>query len=319
MGEAVTGETNEPPPVDTAGGSTERRHVMRSGLVALAGRPNVGKSTLVNAIVGEKVAIVSDRPQTTRRAIRGIHTTGRYQVVLVDLPGVQRPRDPLTERMAGRVRRELEGSDAALLVLNGEEGVGPGDRFIARALAQARTPVAIAVNKVDRLDRAKTVAVLQAAAALEVGESIFPISARTGRGLEELVEYLGGLMPEGPLLFDAHEISDQPLGVQLAELIREAVIRRTFQEVPHAVEVIVEEVEHPREDLMRVRALIWVESASQKGIVVGAGGRMIKAVGSAARRDIERARGCHVHLDLSVRVRRDWRGDEGLLDRLGIT
>jgi GTPase len=293
--------------------------VTRSGFVALAGRPNVGKSTLVNAIVGGKIAIVSDRPQTTRRAIRGVHTDGDRQIVLVDLPGVQRPRDALTERMAERVGRELEDSDAALLVLNGEQGVGPGDHFIARALANVRTPVTIAVNKVDRLDRAATVVVLRAAAELEVGEELFPISARTGKGVPALVEHLGELMPEGPFMFSPQDLSDQPLAVLLAELIREAVIKRTFQEVPHAVEAIVEEIEHPREDLVRVRALIWVESESQKGIVVGAGGRMVKAIGSAARKEIERELQCHVHLDLSVRVRRDWRGDAGLLDRLGIT
>ncbi|HEY5193700.1 MAG TPA: GTPase Era [Solirubrobacteraceae bacterium] len=291
----------------------------RSGFVALAGRPNVGKSTLVNAIVGGKVAIVSDRPQTTRRAIRGVHTDKQRQLVLVDLPGVQRPRDTLTERMAGRVRLELEGSDAALLVLNGEQGVGPGDRYIAQTLANASPPVAIAVNKVDRLNRAATVAMLTAAVELEVGEEIFPISARTGKGVPELVEHLAELMPAGPFMFPAESISDQPLPVLLAELVREAAIRRTFQELPHAVEAIVEEIERPREGLVRVRALIWVESESQKGIVVGAGGRMIKAIGSAARKEIERELECHVHLDLSVRVRRDWRGDEGLLDRLGIT
>jgi GTP-binding protein Era len=290
-----------------------------SGFVALAGRPNVGKSTLVNAIVGGKVAIVSDRPQTTRRAIRGVRTDGGRQLVLVDLPGVQRPRDALTERMAGRVRHELEGSDAALLVLNGEQGVGPGDRFIAAALAGGGAPVAIAVNKVDRLHRAATVAVLQAAADLDVGEEIFPISARTGGGVPALVEHLFQLMPEGPFMFSPQDISDQPLALLLAELIREAAIRRTFQELPHALEAVVEEVERPREGLVRVRALVWVESESQKGIVVGSGGRTIKAIGSAARREIERELGCHVHLDLSVRVRRDWRGDEGLLDRLGIT
>jgi GTP-binding protein Era len=291
----------------------------KSGFVALAGRPNVGKSTLVNAIVGGKVAIVSDRPQTTRRAIRGVHTDGDRQIVLVDLPGVQRPRDALTERMAGRVREEIEGSDAALLLLNGEQGVGPGDRYIAQALAVVSVPVTIAVNKVDRLDRAGTVAMLAAAAELGVGEEIFPISGRTGKGVAALVEYLAELMPVGPFMFSSQAISDQPLSVMLAELVREAAIRRTFQELPHAVETIVEEVERPREDLVRVRALIWVESESQKGIVVGAGGRMIKAIGSAARKEIERELGCHVHLDLSVRVRRDWRGDEGLLDRLGIT
>jgi GTP-binding protein Era len=290
----------------------------RSGFVALAGRPNVGKSTLVNAIVGAKVAIVSDRPQTTRRAIRGVRTEPDAQLVLVDLPGVQRPRDTLTERMAARVRQELDDCDAALLVLNGEQGVGPGDRFIAQALAQASAPVAIAVNKVDRLDRVRTVAVLQAAAELGVGEEIFPISARTGSGVEPLLRHLLGLMPEGPFLFAPQDVSDQPLSLQLAELIREAAIRRTFQEVPHAVEAVVEEVEEVRPGLTRLRALIWVESESQKGILVGAGGRMIKAIGSAARKEIERELGTQVHLDLSVRVRRDWRGDEGLLDRLGI-
>ncbi len=291
----------------------------RSGFVALAGRPNVGKSTLVNALVGEKVAIVSDRPQTTRRAIRGVRSAGGCQMVLVDLPGVQRPRDALTERMAQRVRQELESCDAALMVLNGEQGVGPGDRFIAQTLVGASAPVTIAVNKVDRLTRAQTLDVLERAVALGVSEEIFPISARTGVGVEALTEHLTAAMPEGPFMFGEDASSDQPQAVLLAELIREAAIKRTFQELPHAVEVIVEEIEFPRDGLARVRALIWVESESQKGILVGARGRMIKAIGVAARRELERELGAQVHLDLSVRVRRDWRGDEGLLDRLGIT
>jgi len=294
--------------------------VTRSGFVALAGRPNVGKSTLVNAVVGEKVAIVSDRPQTTRRAIRGVHSRGDdSQVVLVDLPGVQRPRDTLTERMAGRVQRELEGSDAALLVLAGDQGVGPGDRFIAGELARSGLPVAIAVNKVDRLDRSGTVAVLAQTDELGLDCEVFPVSARAGTGMAALVEHLHGLMPDGPFLFEADERSDQPLTVLLAELIREAAIRRTRQEVPHAVEVVIEEIERGREGLVRVRALIWVESASQRGIVVGARGRMIKAIGTAARAELERELDGQVHLELSVRVRKDWRTDEGLLDRLGIT
>src|SRR6187200_80695 len=166
--------------------------VTRAGFVALAGRPNVGKSTLVNGLVGRKVAIVSDKPQTTRRAIRGVATTVEHQLVLVDLPGVQRPRDALTERMQHRVERELEDSDAALMVLNGEEGVGPGDRFIARALRGAATPAVLAVNKADRLDRPRTVQALADAAALEVGDDVFPISARTGRGVDELRDHLAG-------------------------------------------------------------------------------------------------------------------------------
>jgi GTP-binding protein Era len=289
----------------------------RSGFVALAGRPNVGKSTLVNGMVGRKVAIVSDKPQTTRRAIRGVATTEDAQVVLVDLPGVQRPRDALTERMQRRVEAELGESDAALFVISGEEGVGPGDRWIAGVLSASDVPVVLAVNKVDRLDRPRTVQVLSAAAELDVAEEIFPISARTGRGVAALRAHLAGLMPEGDFLFPPDERSDQPLDVMLAELVREQVLKRTFQEVPHAVEVVVDELDD-RGELTVVRALVWVEAESQKGILIGAGGRMIKSVGTAARRELERELGTRVHLDLSVRVRRGWRADEALLDRLGI-
>jgi GTPase len=296
---------------------TEHATGTRAGFVALAGRPNVGKSTLVNGLVGRKVAIVSDKPQTTRRAIRGVATGEAHQLVLVDLPGVQRPRDPLTERMQHRVEAELADSDAALFVLNGEQGAGPGDRFIAAALRNAAVPVVIAVNKVDRLDRARLMQALTEAAELEVADEIFPVSARTGQGLGPLREHLAGLMPEGPFLFPPEDASDQPLDVMLAELIREQVLRRTFQEVPHSVEVKVDEIDH-RADVTVVRALAWVEAESQKGILIGAGGRMIKAVGTAARRELERELGTRVHLELSVRVRRGWRADEALLDRLGI-
>jgi GTP-binding protein Era len=289
----------------------------RAGFVALAGRPNVGKSTLVNGIVGAKVAIVSDKPQTTRRAIRGVATAADHQLVLVDLPGVQRPRDALTERMQRRVEHELADSDAVLFVLNAEEGVGPGDRFIANAVRAAGVPVVLAVNKVDRLDRPHVVQALEQAAALDVAEDIFPLSARKGTGVDALRGHLAGLMPEGPFLFPPEDQSDQPIDVALAELIREQVLRRTFQEVPHAVEVKVEDIEH-REEVIRVRALVWVEAESQKGILIGAGGRMIKAVGTAARKELQRELGGPVHLDLSVRVRRGWRADEALLDRLGI-
>ncbi|HEU4702041.1 MAG TPA: GTPase Era [Conexibacter sp.] len=290
----------------------------RSGFVALAGRPNVGKSTLVNAIVGRKVAIVSDKPQTTRRAIRGVATTDDSQLVLVDLPGVQRPRDALTARMQRRVESELADADAALLIVNAVQGIGPGDRFIAQLLAGARTPVVVAVNKVDRCSRAEVAATLQAAAELGVGDDFFPISARTGQGLGALVDHLGSLLPEGPFFFPPEERSDQSEHVLLAELVREQVLRRTRQEVPHAVEVEVEEIEERRADLIAVRAVIWVEAESQKGILIGAGGGMIKAIGTAARKELERELGTRVHLELAVRVRRAWRSDDRLLDRLGI-
>jgi len=290
----------------------------RSGFIALAGRPNVGKSTLVNAIVGKKVAIVSDKPQTTRRAIRGVSTVDDVQLVLVDLPGVQRPMDELTRRMQSRVEAELARSDAALIVLNAQQGVGPGDRFIAALLASSPVPVVIAVNKVDRLKHPDVVQALLDAEALGVGDDIFPISARTGEGVAALVAHLGGLVPEGPLMFPAEDRSDQPEQVMLAELIREQVLRRTFQEVPHAVEVQIEDLEPLREDFTRVKARVWVETESQKGILIGSGGQMIRAIGTAARKELQRELGTQVHLDLSVRVRRGWRGDERLLDRLGI-
>jgi GTP-binding protein Era len=294
----------------------------RAGFVGLAGRPNVGKSTLVNAIVGSHVAIVSSRPQTTRRAIRGVATDpeAERQLVLVDLPGVQRPRDVLTERMQGRVERELADSDVVLLVINGEEGVGPGDRFIVRALlgAGAELPVVCAVNKADRIGPNEMVPVLAAAAELEGVDEVFPISARSGEGVGPLLQRLGELMPEGPYLYPPEDRSDQPGELLLAELIREQVLNRTRQEVPHSVEVSVLEVE-PREDgLVAVRAEVWAETESQKRILIGKGGAKIGEIGSGARASLEAELGARVFLDLQVRVRRHWRRDEDLLDRLGI-
>ena len=290
----------------------------RSGFVALAGRPNAGKSTLVNAIVGGKVAIVSDKPQTTRREIRGIATADDWQMVLVDLPGVQRPRDLLTERMQRQVERALADADATVFVLNGEQKIGPGDRFIAEALKRARLPVVTVVNKVDLLDRPRTVAALAAAAALGVQGEVFPISARDGTGVGELTAELAGLMPEGPFLYPPEDHSDLPEQVRMAELVREQVLLRTREELPHAVEVEVAEMEERDDGLLVITARVWADSDSQKGILIGSGGRMIKSVGSAARREIEHALGRRVHLDLNVRVRKGWRRDEGLLDRLGI-
>ena len=271
----------------------------RAGFVALAGRPNVGKSTLTNASVGTKVAIGSDRPQTTRRAIRGVATGPDWQLVLVDLPGVQRPRDALTQRMASRVERELAEADAVLLVLNGDERIGA----------------------VDRLTREREAQALLGAAAIAPEEAeVFPISARTGAGVGVLVTHLASQLPESPYLYEPQQHSDLDRSDLLAELIREQVLRRTFQELPHAVGVVIEDIEPDERnpELTRVDALVWVETESQKGIVVGHGGHMIKAIGTAARRELERELHGRVHLSLNVRVRRHWRADDALLDRLGI-
>jgi GTP-binding protein Era len=244
-------------------------------------------------------------------------------MVLCDLPGVQRPRDVLTTRMQRRVEQELAECDAVLFVVDGAQGVGgPGDRWIAQALAGSGTPVTIVVNKADRLDRPRTVEVLQAAAdlesAFELGAEIFPISAHRGTGVPPLVDHLVATLPQGPFFFPPDEVLDLGEDVWLAEMVREQILRRTRQEVPHAVEVQVEEIEE-REHVVAVRAAVWTETESQKGILIGAGGRMIKEIGTAARKEIERELGRHVHLELSVRVRRAWRADDALLDRLGIT
>ena len=291
----------------------------RSGFIAIAGRPNVGKSTLANALIGAKVAIVSDKPQTTRRAIRGVATGDDWQLVLVDLPGVQRPRDALTERMQRRVERELEDADGCLLVVNAEQGIGPGDRFIAGLLARSPVPLVIAVNKLDRCDRAHAAAALQGAAGLEIeADEIFPVSARTGAGLDQLRTHLVSLLKPGPFYFAPDEHSDQPESVRLAELVREQVLARTREEVPHAVEVAVEAIDYRADGLVAVEALILVETESQKGILIGAGGRMVKSIGIAARHALENELNSRVHLGLSIRVRRHWRADERELDRLGI-
>jgi GTP-binding protein Era len=219
--------------------------------------------------------------------------------------------------MQRRVERELQDADACLFVIDAHQGIGPGDRFIAHLLESSPVPVVIAANKVDRAGRPGTVPALQAAADLGIADDVFPVSARTGAGVSALVDRLVSLLPEGPFYFPPDQRSDQPEPVLMAELVREQVLRRTREEVPHAVEVEVQEIEH-REDLVRIAAILLVETESQKGILIGAGGEMIKSIGVAARKTIELELGAHVHLELSVRVRRHWRADDRILDRLGI-
>ena len=293
----------------------------RSGFVGLAGRPNVGKSTLVNQMVGAKVAIATVRPQTTRRAIRGVATDleASTQLVLIDLPGVQRPRDELTTRMQKSVERELADADVALLVINGEEGVGAGDRFIADTLLAANPNVTVvcAVNKADRLGR-NVIPVLAAAAELSGVAEVFPVSALKGDGVDELKAHLAGRMPLSPYLYPPEDHSDQPEEQLLAELIRGEVLIRTRDEVPHSVEVMVEKISEREDGLVIVVAEIWVESDSQKGILIGKNGFKISEIGRGARRDIEAELEAKVHLDLQVKVRKKWRRDVDMLNRLGI-
>jgi GTPase len=286
---------------------------VRSGFVAVAGRPNVGKSTLVNALAGGKVAIVSDKPQTTRRRIAAVVNGEDYQLVLVDLPGFQRPRDPLTERMQKTVDDSLTDVDAFLFVLSADERIGAGDRFVAERVFAAGAPVVIVLNKVDRVSPARIAEQIGAAAALGDFHALHPVSALRDEGLGPLLEDLAALLPEGPRYFGEGEDTDLPLEARLAEIIREQALALTRDEVPHAIEVEIEEIEDGH-----VRARLFVETESQKGILVGKGGSMVKAIGSRARPGLERLLGRKVFLELVVKVRPHWRRDENVLQELGI-
>jgi GTP-binding protein Era len=286
---------------------------VRSGFVAVAGRPNVGKSTLVNALCGGKVAIVSDKPQTTRRRISGVVNGDGYQLVLVDLPGFQRPRDPLTERMQRTVDSSFSDVDGILFVLAADETIGPGDRFIANRVFGGPAPVVVALNKIDHVKPERVPAQIAQAAALGDFHALHPLSALTGDGVDALRDELVALLPEGPAYFPDDEITDMPLEERIAELVREQALALTKEEVPHAVTVEVAELTADR-----VSAVVYVETESQKGILVGKHGTMIKEIGSRARPEIERLLGTQVFLELMVKVRPRWRRDEAMLTRLGM-
>ena len=286
---------------------------MRSGFVAVAGRPNVGKSTLVNALCGGKVAIVSDKPQTTRRRIFGIANGDDHQLVLADLPGFQRPLDELTERMQQAVDTAFEDVEGVLFVLSARERIGAGDRFIARRVFALDIPVVIALNKVDRLKAGHIATQMNVAARLGNFHALHPVSAKTGEGVAELRDELVGLLPEGPLYFPQEQRNDLSLELQLAELVREKALWLTRDEVPHAISVEVEEIEDKV-----VRASILVETESQKQIVVGKGGALVKDIGMRARPEIEALLGHSVFLELKVKVRPSWRRDAATLERLGL-
>jgi GTP-binding protein Era len=286
---------------------------VKSGFAAVVGRPNVGKSTLVNALCGGKVAIVSDKPQTTRRRIMGIANGADYQLVLADLPGFQRPRDALTERMQRTVDQSLDDVEVVLLVLSARERIGAGDRFIAERVFALRIPVVIALNKVDRLKPGHIADQMARGAQLGDFHALHPVSALTGDGVEALREELVALLPEGPAHYPQDQRTDLSPEVQIAELVREKALQLTREELPHAISVEVDELT-PKV----VRATIFVETESQKQIVVGRGGAVVKQIGTRARPEVELVVGHHVFLELQVKSRPKWRRDEAMLDRLGL-
>jgi GTPase len=286
---------------------------VRSGFVAVAGRPNVGKSTLVNALAGVKVAIVSDKPQTTRRRIFGIANGDDYQLVLADLPGFQRPRDPLTERMQRTVDQAFDDVDGILFVLSARERIGAGDRFIAERVFSFGPPVVIALNKVDRLKPGHIASQMQTASQLGDFRALHPVSAVTGDGVSELRQELVDLLPEGPLYYPSDQRTDLSPEEQIAELIREKALQLTRDEIPHAISAEVDEL-----DEKVIRATVFVETESQKQIVVGRGGSVVKQIGTRARPEIELLLDRPIYLELQVKTRPRWRRDAAMLERLGI-
>ncbi|MGH2631757.1 MAG: GTPase Era [Actinomycetota bacterium] len=290
----------------------------RAGVVAVVGRPNVGKSTLVNTLVGEKVAIVSDKPQTTRRDIRAIWTTDDVQIVFTDTPGFHKPRTALGARLNDLVGDAVAGVDVVVQVVDAAGGVGRGDAFVyEQQVSSAGAGATVcAVNKVDRVRHHEVVPQLAAAGELGPWDEVVPVSALGGMGVDALRDLLVARMPAGPALFPDGEITDQPLDVRIAELVREQALAVTREEVPHSVAVVVEEIE--RDDgLARVHASIVVERDSQKGILIGKGGQTLKAIGSKAREQIESLLGERVFLDIRVKVMKEWQRDPKALDRLG--
>jgi GTP-binding protein Era len=286
---------------------------MKSGFVAVAGRPNVGKSTLVNALTGEKVAITSRVPATTRRRIFGVANGSGYQLALVDLPGFQRPLDTLTERMQKTVEESFDDVDVVLLVVDAREHIGGGDRFVARRVFALGKPVVIAVNKIDRLKHGHVAAQMRAASELGDFHALHPVSAKTKEGVAELRDDLVSLLPEGPAYFPEGDTTGLTLEERISEVIREKALQLTREEVPHAVTVEVVEL-----DDKVVCANLYVETESQKGILVGKGGAMVREIGTRARPEVEALVGHPVFLEVLVKVRPKWRRDLRMLERLGL-
>ncbi len=290
---------------------------MKSGFISVVGRPNVGKSTLVNALVGQKVAITSPRPQTTRNTIRGVLSTDEAQLVFVDTPGLHRPRTALGERLNRLVDGSLAEADAAVFVLDATQKIGPGDRLIAERLGKAGVTTVVVVNKVDIADRDQVAAQLG-----DAGEWDFvayvPISALESENLNPLVAELVAVLPEGPAFFPPGMVTDQPEEFLISELIREKFLARLRDELPHSLAVVLEEIEEQDNGVLRIDARLIVERDSQKGIVIGKGGSVIKAAATEAREEIETLLGTKVFLEARVRVEKDWQQRPGIIDRLGM-
>jgi GTPase len=291
---------------------------VRSGFVALVGRPNAGKSTLVNAVVGAKVSITSDTPQTTRHRLRAIVDTETAQIVLVDTPGLHKPHDALGEQLNRSGLMALSDVDVACFVLDASARVGAGDRWVAGHIAATRAPKVLVLTKADLVDQDTIERQIAAARELVSFDDVVAVSAVEGFNIDGFVSTVVRLLPEGPRYFPRDMSTDQPLEVMIAEFVREKILRTTFDEVPHAVGVAVDDLEFVKGgELARITATVFVERESQKGIIVGKGGEGIKRIGTEARADLERLLGARVYLDLTVKVKRNWRRDASQIRRFG--
>lgn len=292
----------------------------KSGFVALVGRPNVGKSTLMNQLVGRKLAIMSDKPQTTRNKITAVLTTDQAQLIFIDTPGIHKPKHKLGEYMVKVAQNVLHEVDVVLLLVEADgKGVGPGDRYIIEQLGQAKTPVILVINKIDLVEKTSLLAVIEVYRQLLDFTEIIPVSALNGENTQDVIETLSELLPDGPKYYPDDMFTDQPERAVIKELIREKVLHLTRDEIPHSVAVDIEEIQPRKGDLIFVRAVIFVERDSQKGIIVGRGGQLLKKVGEQAREEIENLLGSKVYLDLWVKVRKDWRNREDYLRDFGFT
>jgi GTP-binding protein Era len=297
-------------------GRTENRP-FRSGFAAIIGRPNVGKSTMMNQVLGQKVAIMSDKPQTTRNKIHGVYTTDGMQIVFLDTPGIHKPKSKLGEYMNEQAASALSEVDVVLFIAEAQSMPGAGDRYIISQFRNIRTPVFLVLNKIDLVHPDALLPLIDAYRELHPFAEVVPISALYGNNVGALLEAIGRYLPEGPLYYPADQVTDHPEQFICAELIREKILQLTREEVPHSVAVTVEDM-RPRENgTVYVSAVIYVERESQKGILIGKGGAMLKQIGQLARQDIERLLGSPIYLELWVKVKKDWRNQEHVLRTLG--
>ncbi|MBB3109008.1 GTP-binding protein Era [Paenibacillus phyllosphaerae] len=294
-----------------------KKEPFRSGFVAIIGRPNVGKSTLINEMIGQKIAIMSDKPQTTRNKIHGVYTGDNYQIVFLDTPGIHKPQHKLGDFMNKSAVGTLGEVDAALFLIDAAEGLGGGDRFIIEQLKKVNTPVFLVMNKIDKIHPEALLPLITQYKELHDFAEIIPISALQGNNISTLLTVLTRYLPEGPQYYPADQVTDHPEQFVVAELVREKILHLTREEIPHSIAVAIEDMRVQENGVVYIGAVIFVERDSQKGIVIGKQGSLLKEVGKQARRDIELLLGSKTFLELWVKVKKDWRNQDRMLKDLG--